>query len=380
MYRNRNVFVLVVTACAVALILRRHHQNLSKHFQLFPEVRYSTGHYAQQSVTRLQKQENSSTTKLPATMRIETEALISTTSNKTTTSVATTPSSPVVLPLHMISFTNTINFPCTGENLADILIFVHTRASNFERRRFIRETWASVRRHDGLRVRTVFAIGRVANSPQIQQQIEDDARQYRDVIQFDFIDSYRNMTIKQLMALRWTQTYCPDARMVVKVDDDVFANVYALTSFLHRAQSNNQTERLKNNTLWCRKQRNTNPLREPNSKWYVTEEEYKPKHYPVYCLGIWTIFFPPTIKHLLQQLSTNVTYLWIDDVFVTGILRELAHMDIAQPPSPFFLTPTVNVLSTPKLHSTAMFYWSESQASNPQWTNITRVLTSLANG
>ena len=271
----------------------------------------------------------------------------------------------------MLHFDTVIDVTCSAD--VDVLVLVHTRAANIRRRRFIRKTWASVRHHDGVRVRTVFAIGRDDTTPETRKQIEDDARLHGDVIQFDFVDSYRNMTLKQLSALRWIRRNCADVRMVVKVDDDVLANVYALTSFLRSAEAG-----FANNTLWCQIQHNLRPQR-AGGKWFVTREEYAPEFFPLYCLGVWTIFFQATIDRILQQTTRNVTFLWIDDVFVTGMLRELAGIDIKYPPAPFGLTPAVNVLRNHKVNATAMFFWSEFAGNNPTWTNITRTLHSLAN-
>ena len=42
---------------------------------------------------------------------------------------------------------------------------------------------------------------------------------------FLFQDTYRNLTLKTVMGLKWSAIFCPQARHVMKTDDDIFVNV-----------------------------------------------------------------------------------------------------------------------------------------------------------
>lgn len=63
-------------------------------------------------------------------------------------------------------------------------------------------------------------------------QIAEESRTYGDIIQEDFVDSYLNLTLKSVMALKWADQYCSDLRYFMKADDDIFINVPRLLAFL----------------------------------------------------------------------------------------------------------------------------------------------------
>ena len=47
----------------------------------------------------------------------------------------------------------------------------------------------------------------------------------QDILQWDFVDTYHNLTMKSIMTLKWASSSCPTTKFVVKMDDDVFFNV-----------------------------------------------------------------------------------------------------------------------------------------------------------
>jgi hypothetical protein len=58
--------------------------------------------------------------------------------------------------------------------------------------------------------------------------LEDESNLYQDMVIGPFLDSYRNLTYKHVMALKWVHYHCPEARYVLKSDDDVFVHTPAL--------------------------------------------------------------------------------------------------------------------------------------------------------
>ena len=130
-----------------------------------------------------------------------------------------------------------------------ILIAVHSLASDPEPRHQIRQTWGSIRRHEQYRVKTVFMLGKAA----AQDAVAEESRKYGDIVQEDFVEHYRNLTLKHVMVLKWVQTFCPDARFVIKVDDDVFINMFQLFKFF-RSQ-HHQAEHV-SRLLYCSVYRN----------------------------------------------------------------------------------------------------------------------------
>ena len=55
---------------------------------------------------------------------------------------------------------------------------------------------------------------------------------HQDILQWDFMDTYNNLTIKSILALKWAPAFCSNAKFVIKMDDDVFLNAINLANFL----------------------------------------------------------------------------------------------------------------------------------------------------
>lgn len=54
----------------------------------------------------------------------------------------------------------------------------------------------------------------------------------KDIAQGNSLDTYRNLTYKTIMCLKYAKCHCKNAKYVLKVDDDLFVNVPQMISFL----------------------------------------------------------------------------------------------------------------------------------------------------
>ena len=199
------------------------------------------------------------------------------------------------------------------------LALIHSKAQHFRQRQVIRSTWAS--QHST--VLPVFLLGSVQQKHQHssyvdeQSVIEAERTKYGDIVQGDFIDHYRNMTIKNLMGLQWATKYCPDARFILKSDDDAFIDVVQLRQFIQRTWSPSGDP--SDDTIICSVHRDAPVQR--TGKWAVTKAEYSASTYPPFCSGLAYVIKPSMAKQLLQA-ATDDGLLWIDDVYVTGVLAK----------------------------------------------------------
>jgi hypothetical protein len=62
----------------------------------------------------------------------------------------------------------------------------------------------------------------------LQVSLESENDRHHDLLQGSFRDTYRNMTYKHVMALKWVLYFCPGVRYVLKTDDDTFVNTPVL--------------------------------------------------------------------------------------------------------------------------------------------------------
>ena len=210
---------------------------------------------------------------------------------------------------------------CTSD--ARFVIMVHTAFFNTERRNLIRRTWAKeyyATMEKDYRVKVVFLLGTAANNDEeentlaIHKSVEEEIRENNDIAQFDFLDTYKNLTYKHLLGIKWVNDNCPNADHLVKVDDDVLANIPRITEI---------TEEIDIATLgfYCYVVHKPKPIRDPKSKWYISAEEYNATTFPRYCLGFSYIIANTWLSKIIEA-TRKQPFFWVDDAYVTGILAE----------------------------------------------------------
>lgn len=235
-----------------------------------------------------------------------------------------------------------------GADTPFFLALVHSKADHFRQRQVIRQTWASDRRL----VRHVFLVGTASpaafDTMDVQRLVEAEASKYSDVIQGDFVDDYRNLTLKNLMGLRWATERCPKARHLLKSDDDAFVDVDQLKRFIERTWPDG----VPGDTIACSVHEDADVQR--SGKWAVSKAEYQPDKYPTFCSGL-AYVMRAEMAARLSEASGRVATLWVDDVYVTGLLAE--HVSARH----FYL----NLRFTHRHDDVVQWLDSEPPASNP---------------
>uniref|UniRef100_W6NR74 Hexosyltransferase n=1 Tax=Haemonchus contortus TaxID=6289 RepID=W6NR74_HAECO len=72
-----------------------------------------------------------------------------------------------------------------------------------------------------------------------EQLIEQEAKDHGDILQANFVDSYDNLTIKSIAAMRYVAGVCTEVKAIFKVDDDVAWNVLETSLLVNYAAANN---------------------------------------------------------------------------------------------------------------------------------------------
>ena len=175
---------------------------------------------------------------------------------------------------HEFTFThNPGNVICSknqGETLF-FLIYVHSNPNNFKNRLAIRETWGNKNIFPHIRV--VFMLG-TSNDSQINHLVKYEAETYGDIIAENFIDTYKNITYKAIMAMKWITKYCSKVSFIVKTDDDIVIDTFALWNYLKLVQSQSVAT---NRTIMCYINQDAIIDRNSRSKWYVSKRELSGK-------------------------------------------------------------------------------------------------------
>ena len=67
------------------------------------------------------------------------------------------------------------------------------------------------------------------STEQLQQDsIRNESLVHGDIVQGNFLDSYKNLTYKTVMGHMWVSRFCRQAEFVMKADDDIYLDLYGL--------------------------------------------------------------------------------------------------------------------------------------------------------
>ncbi|XP_064594713.1 beta-1,3-galactosyltransferase 5-like [Liolophura sinensis] len=202
-----------------------------------------------------------------------------------------------------------------------VLIYIHSALTKRQERDRIRQSWGSVNSRRGQRLVHAFLLG-TSRDQKIMDRVRQESDEYGDIVQGDFHDSYRNLTYKNLMGLKWTLEYCPKAKFIMKVDDDTLIDPYHLINFLLDLPLKLRT---KEDFLYCSVMIHIGVPQNLDDKWHIPAKEYPYRYYPAYCEGFGYILSIGAARKLLD-MAAYVPYFWIDDVYVTGFLPYRLHM------------------------------------------------------
>jgi hypothetical protein len=227
-----------------------------------------------------------------------------------------------------------------------LIIYILSTATNIQRRKVIRSTWAS--EQNG--VCFVFILGQVSgrttNAGLVEMSINNERKQYKDIVQINHMESYANVVYKEMAALQWSHYFYPNISYLFKTDDDLIVDTLIIGSIAHLLVTNT----IDNNTLFISKYRpplistiissnrtsffrggwamTHQPTLRDWGKFGVSKDVWPHDVLPAYCSGFGWIMS----NNIRDQLvKASYTYplkktAWIGDVFVSGFLAKAANV------------------------------------------------------
>lgn len=228
-----------------------------------------------------------------------------------------------VLYRHCRYFPMLLNHP---EKCADgevhLLMVIKSIIEQHDRREAVRKTWGKGRTVDGRKISTLFLLGSPASgkdAKNLQKLIEYEDRIYGDILQWDFMDTFFNLTLKEVNFLKWFDMYCPGVRFIFKGDDDVFVNPHNLLELIDfKVEARKEADMMVGDTIF-----KAIPIRNHQSKYYIPRELYD-KPYPPY-VGGGGFLMSAQLARRLYGASEDVELYPIDDVFL-GMCVEKLHL------------------------------------------------------
>ena len=209
----------------------------------------------------------------------------------------------------------------------DVIYFVLSKRDNLKARMAIRQTWAS--QMDNL----YFVIGQncpihskyreplvCSHTPniidqidyfdsqeafhkelfQLDVEIEKEQLEYRDLLIMDEIDVYQSLPLKIKFAYQFVSKFLPDARYVVKLDDDFFVQPAKFADYLR--ESYNSTEYLVVSGYIC-----IRCTAHTSGKWKERPQFKKGSLYPPFPLGS---YGHAVTRPIAEYIAKNRHYLF----------------------------------------------------------------------
>ncbi|XP_005101336.1 uncharacterized protein LOC101848664 [Aplysia californica] len=155
-------------------------------------------------------------------------------------------------------------------------------------------------------------IARVNNRKMQQNNIKSilqESERFNDILQFDTVDSYRNLTRKLMLGLQWATKHIQGIKYIMKADQDVFVNIPLVATFLRKYGEENSIYGNIYANSWV----------ERTGRWAVPESAVPIPKYPIYAAGNAYIISVDAIE-LVLNMSAHFPYVTVEDAFITGIL------------------------------------------------------------
>ncbi|XP_041863522.1 N-acetyllactosaminide beta-1,3-N-acetylglucosaminyltransferase 3-like [Melanotaenia boesemani] len=206
---------------------------------------------------------------------------------------------------------------CGGANgSADVFLLLVIKSSpgNYDRREVLRNTWARERLHNGVWIRRLFISGTTSSGfekKRLNKLLELEQRENNDILQWDFSDTFYNLTLKQILFLEWMDRNCPHVHFLFNGDDDVFVNTDNMVEYLQNLKDNNGSKHLFTGHLI----QYVGPIRIPASKYFIPVQVHESDSYPPYCGGGGFILSGYT-AFIIYNMSHHIPFLPIDDVYM----------------------------------------------------------------
>ena len=204
---------------------------------------------------------------------------------------------------------------CRGKDVF-LLVYVHTSPDHHKKRTAIRETWGNPKNFPNTIIKVVFLMG-VPKEQSVQDALHLESDTYGDIVQENFIDSYRNLTYKAIEGLKWITRNCRHAQFILKSDDDIFVNMFNLVGHLKSIEEfrGGTVNKLLLCLVWYRMK----VIRDPKSKWYIPRSEFPEDYFPTYCSGSAYVLSPDVVADMYNA-SLGTPFFWVDDFYITGLL------------------------------------------------------------
>ncbi|KAM7009430.1 N-acetyllactosaminide beta-1,3-N-acetylglucosaminyltransferase 2a [Tautogolabrus adspersus] len=212
-----------------------------------------------------------------------------------------------------------INQPHVCDEKPFLLLVVKSLIPHFDRRQAIRETWGRAGVLANHTVATIFLLGNTLSSdhfPDLLGMLHHEAALHKDLLQWDYRDTFFNLTLKEVLFLEWFSQNCPHAQFILKGDDDVFVNTLRIIELLQNISQSRAKDLFIGDVI-----SNAGPHRNRKLKYFIPKSVFTGQ-YPPYAGG-GGYLYSGELALQLYNVSQQVVLYPIDDVYTGMCLKKL---------------------------------------------------------
>ncbi|XP_078505587.1 N-acetyllactosaminide beta-1,3-N-acetylglucosaminyltransferase 2-like [Lissotriton helveticus] len=212
-----------------------------------------------------------------------------------------------------------IDQPHKCNNKPFLLLAIKSVIQHFIRRQAIRESWGTEVSVGHLKVVTVFLLGKMPTDdyfPDLSNIVKYESETYKDILLWNYRDTFLNLTIKEVLFLKWVSDSCADVQFIFKGDDDVFVNTHLMLDYLKNVSMDRTSDLFIGDVI-----EKANPVRNRKLKYFVPESVYEGS-YPPYAGG-GGFLFSGKLALRLYNVTHKILLYPIDDVYTGMCLRKI---------------------------------------------------------
>ncbi|KAG9459886.1 hypothetical protein H6P81_004394 [Aristolochia fimbriata] len=196
--------------------------------------------------------------------------------------------------------------PPVPKKRVSLVIGIFSNGNNFERRMALRRSWMQYKAVRSGDVVVRFFIGFHKNK-QVNSELWREALRYGDIQLMPFVDYYALITLKTVAICMFGTQVIP-AKYIMKTDDDAFVRVDEILSNLRE-------QNIPDGLLYGLISFDSAPIREADSKWYISNVEWPYARYPPWAHGPGYIVSRDVAKFIVEGHKKRILKLFkLEDV------------------------------------------------------------------
>ena len=121
-----------------------------------------------------------------------------------------------------------------------MVVMIMSTVKKPEERTVLRETWFKDKTVLDKKIKYLFIVSS-SPDPEVNRKIDEEAREYNDILHMDHLDSYNNITMSIMNTFNWLHRNCHSIKYILKGDPDSYFNTPKIVKWLLDLPPHRQT-------------------------------------------------------------------------------------------------------------------------------------------